>query len=188
MILLMRVIEDHHLVGICNVIPDWIFQGLFGNKGPNMSNPYPPSFYGIVWSLLQYQKKVNVPAKTEFVFDNQPGQVEKVLSGWEGFRSSIRDPEIQAIVGNPPSFQNDLETVALQAADMMAGWTRTRYEQERVGVKPVPPWGSAGGSVLMLLNEWTPELGEAYYKSAYGRKPIRQYFKYGYGVSDAEVE
>ena len=94
MTLLLRVIEEHKLLGVASIIPHSIFQTYFG-KHPrrDVRNPYFPSLFGLVARIMMYHRALGIRDRLELFFDYQPGhadQMEAVRRGWEEFRRQCR--------------------------------------------------------------------------------------------------
>jgi hypothetical protein len=61
----------------------------------------------------------------------------------------VVDGDHKKMIGSPPTFKNDRKVVALQAADLHAGWVRQLNGAEYEGRPlPVPPWGDRGSSIV----------------------------------------
>jgi len=57
-----------------------------------------------------------------------------VESGWETFLENATDEMRPLLTNHPPSFLDDKDVPALQAADLLAGWVRTMNEAELLGL------------------------------------------------------
>jgi hypothetical protein len=175
--LLVRVIEEHNLLGIVSILPHHLFEPLFG-RHPNkdVRNPYLPSFFGIISRLARHYGDLGVNEKIEFAFDYQPGadSMGMAQAGWELFRSTA-PPKYRALLSDhPPTFHSDRDIVALQAADLHAGWTRAIQEADLLGAEiPRPPWGEIGSRIKRVAYVWTPRLAEAVFEEMFGWKPPR---------------
>ncbi len=77
----------------------------------------------------------------------------KVMAGWEMFCQHVVDADHKKMINSPPTFGDDRKVVALQAADLHAGWVRelngAEYERKPL---PVPPWGDRGSSSIVRIN------------------------------------
>ena len=178
--LLVNVIAEHNLTGIASIIPRYIFEGLFGSKHDEgvLKNPYTMAFYGLISRLTRYCAAVGIQDKVEFVFDYQPGgQMEKVLQGWDEFlKSGAIGSGAKFLTEHPPTFQSDKDIVALQAADLHAGWI---YMLDSASFRnqpiPQPIWGDAGSKLVRHYWELTVEQAEDLYEMVRGHKPIGKF-------------
>lgn len=183
---LVTVISDHKLLGIASLIPHDLFQMFFGShKSPEVNNPYLPSFYGIISRLVRYYVDIGINEKIEFVFDYQPDRGKKSMQraqdGWELFYNNA-PPEFRSrLNAHPPSFLTDDDFVALQAADLHAGWVRALNVD---GLSP--PWKSAGSEIVRINWTLTPEAATQFYEEMFGFKPIPFTYSFRYGYDPAK--
>jgi hypothetical protein len=112
---------------------------------------------GLVASFSDIQDALAAKAeKVDFVFDIQPGQMEKVLSAWSHFKE-VAPPSLRTLIGDPPIFRNDMTTLPLQAADLHAWSLRAKLTAEINREDYVAPWGNAGDSINTATWAWTKE-------------------------------
>jgi hypothetical protein len=117
------------------------------------------SFYGIISHLAGYYQRKGVTEPIDFIFDIQPGHVEMVIAAWERFLE-VAPPDLKPLLGDYPIFRDDKTTVALQAADFGAGWSRQLAEDAHFG-RPArtPPWGTELKPDIMVLGRyWSKEM------------------------------
>jgi Protein of unknown function (DUF3800) len=140
--LLVRIIERHKFLGVVSAMPLDSYKEVFGHlPDPGVRAPYFLSFYGIISHLMAYYQGQGISEPIDFIFDYQPGSVDVVMGAWERFRQ-VAPPELVPLIGDPPIFRDDKRTVALQAADLAAGWSRQLAEDHYYGRSArVPPWG-----------------------------------------------
>jgi hypothetical protein len=148
-----------------------------------MHNPYFAMFYGIVARLVVYYAAIGVKDEIDFIFDEQVDQIDKVLPSWREFKE-LAPPQYQGYLGHQPNFYNDQKVVALQAADLHAGWVRKMAGAELSGLTlPDPPWGTeVGTKIKQLVHFWGPDWLEDLYQRLYGYKPTRFTYSFGYGL------
>jgi hypothetical protein len=82
----------------------------------------------------------------------------------------------------PPIFRDDKRVVALQAADMLAGWTR-RLEAAAINGEPMPStvWSERGAEVRRLNWEMNRTVAEEFFHTLNGYwKPKITYSFGGY--------
>jgi len=187
MMLLIRVIEEHKLLGAGSIIPHSLFNSYFGqHPHPEVRNPYFPSLYGLVARILRHNKAANINDKLELFFDYQPGgdQMERVKAGWEEFRKTMPEEFRPLVQSHPPAFLDDRDVVALQAADLYAGWARTVFESRLLRRKAHWPWGDRNLDIPSVLFEWTEKTADALYEEMFGSKPVKFTYTFQYGVRD----
>jgi hypothetical protein len=157
--LLIRIIEEHKFLGIINAMPLDTHKEVFGvlpDKG--IQNPYFLSFFGLIALLAGYHQMHGHAEPIDFIFDTQPGQSELVIAAWERFLE-VAPPDLRPLIGGYPIFRDDKTTVALQAADLGAGWSRQLSEDHYHGrAGRTPPWGDAGPNIQVIGRYWTKEM------------------------------
>lgn len=170
--LLINLIEEYELIGISSHIQKEIFDGWFGMHKDMFGNPYAILFYGIMIAVFKYCKSNNISEKLDFIFDDQPGQMDKVLRGWNDFKSQT-PPEYAEYIGDPPIFRNDKTTIPLQAADLSVGAWRMRANSV---VKNRPyqeaPWGDRGSKVLRIYSYIDWRYAQETFIKKFGFRPI----------------
>ena len=186
MMLLIRAVEEHKLLGAGSVIPHWLFDNYFGqHPHPEVRNPYYPSLYGLVSRILRHNKAADISDKLELFFDYQPGggdQMEKVRKGWEEFRQTMPEEFRPLVQSHPPAFLDDREIVALQAADLYAGWLRTVFEYRLEGRKAHWPWGDRNLDIPSVVFAWTEKTADVLYEEMFGFKPTKFTYSFQYGM------
>jgi hypothetical protein len=153
---LMALIEEYELVGISASVPENVYLGWFGAAPHPYGNPYFMLFYGVISRLVRYAASINYEHKIDFVFDTQIEQMDKVLGAWGEFERTT-PPKFKHLIGDPPIFRSDKWTLPLQAADFIAGWTRTMNTAVELRRPiPEPPWSPRGNNVQREYNfmEW----------------------------------
>jgi hypothetical protein len=158
----VNIIEEYKLLGVGGVMPTAEYHRLF-RKSPQKTFdvPYFLMFYGLMAGILSDRDSIEnaISAKAEridFVFDDQPGQMEKALSAWRYFKEVTPD-NIKPFLGDPPIFRSDLTTVPLQAADLYA-WHLRRQETVKFTGEPYQsPWGNAGDAINTANWLWSSQ-------------------------------
>lgn len=176
----LRLIEGYKLVGISASLPREVFEGWHAFFPYPYNNPYFLLFFGVVHRICTYCQNQGIKDKVDFVFDNQPEHISKVLDAWNAFVSSAPE-DAKEILGDPPIFRSDKTTLPLQAADFCAGWLRTmnRAVAERKEV-PDPVWSKIAGNIAHRIKrfyyvaEWWD--AKELYKQLFGREPITYTF------------
>jgi hypothetical protein len=183
--LLINLIEEHELVGVASVVPHSLFYPMFGTYPHKwVRNPYYISFYGIAARLVTYLSKSGSKEKVEFIFDFQPGsdQMREAQEGWANFRE-MAPPEMLAHVQvHPPSFLDDKDVVALQAADLHAGWTREALMKLEHGEQALPPWHPSGGKITSTSVSWSLEGLSTIFQTMFGFSPLMISYTLEYGI------
>jgi hypothetical protein len=174
--LLVGLIEEFDLLGVVSLIPHHIFYPLFGRHPQReVRNPYILSFFGIIAHVAGHMHQAGIEDKVEFVFDYQPTSISQVLEGWELFKQKAPDKFRRFLTEHPPNFLDDKQVVALQAADLHAGWARIRNElMLDDGADPEPIWGKDKGSkIRSLIKIWDEDACSTVFEEMFGYKPAR---------------
>jgi hypothetical protein len=188
--LLINSIEGHGLQGIYSAIPHCVFAPMFGDHFHKfVRNPYFISFYGIVARLAAYLSQIDSTDKVEFVFDYQPGSASmgQAQEGWEEFRRLAPPKFLEYVQKYPPSFLNDKEVVALQAADLHAGWTREMLDILSRGGEPQPIWHPCGDKIISHGIGWDFDGLSNIYKEMFGIYPFMVSYSFRYGMPVTKV-
>jgi hypothetical protein len=189
--LLVNLIEEYQVQGVCSVIPHNVFAPLFGDlPHKTLRNPYFISFFGIVALLAGYLSVMQKDEKVEFIFDYQPGSdsMREVQDGWDDFRNLAPPQFLQYVQTHPPSFLDDKDVVALQAADLHAGWSRDQLDIMDRGEVPRPLWFPSGSKIRTHTKSWDPDSLCDIFESAFGIRPrlLSYRFKEGF-IKPSEV-
>lgn len=129
-----RVIEDHVRLAISISIPVAAFRAQVKTadwfKGPGrrmIENPYYMAFHHLIHLMAHVDadyKYLNDTVDFIFDYDTTPGTSwPPDKRAWEQFKRSAQ-PEARALMGDPPIYRNDIDTLPLQAADLWAWWVR----------------------------------------------------------------
>lgn len=182
MAILYNLIEEYKLNGVSAIIDHSVFKRTLARSGHKLAkNPYFMIFYLMARNILEYCKNKGGDEKIDMVFDYQPGQVGIVLQAWEFFVRTA-PAEYSRFFNNPPIFQDDKKTVALQAADFVAGWLRAN-EAKRIANKamPNPPWRKSPGNCLLTRTELTEEAAKEMLGFIINVVPFKLTGTFGYG-------
>ena len=184
--LLVNLMEEYNLTGVASVMPQKIFQDHWGQDSiKEIRTPIYPLVLSLMGRALEYHFGSGSKEKLDFVFDVMPtsGAMQYVYDGWEAFRFTAPSDVRDLMSVSPPSFQSDMEVVALQAADFIAGWIRERFAAELTG-KPIPnpPWGDRGRNLATTIRFWDREFAESLYLEMYGHLPVPVSWSYHYGL------
>lgn len=109
-----------------------------------MDTPYFPLCYAIIYGLARLHEKLGLDMKCDVIFDDHSGLDARVTPLFEFL--SVGPESWRNLIGGKPSFRDDKEVVALQAADLLA-WHLRRRES---GV-PAPDY--EGILDLLLVND-----------------------------------
>jgi hypothetical protein len=183
--LLVNVIEEHGLVGVASAIPHSIFYPMFGTYPHKwVRNPYYISFYGIAARVVAFVSANGTKEKVEFIFDFQPGsdQMREAQEGWASFREMAPPEMLDCVQVHPPSFLDDKDVVALQAADLHAGWTRETLMLLDQGKTAQPPWHPCGKKITSTSVSWSLENLSTIFRSMFGFGPLMISYTFDYGI------
>jgi hypothetical protein len=89
---------------------------------------YVALFYAVILKLAHLHNDMGIHLPVEYVFDEQ-GPIGEDAALWYRHIKSWQSPEIAAVMGGTPKFENDKMVLPLQAADMLAWHVRRRKER-----------------------------------------------------------
>ena len=84
--------------------------------------------------LAKFQDYFDIDAEIDFIFDEQVGEMNRILSAWEEFKNLAPVPNNH--LGSVPIFRDEKKFLPLQAADMLAWFIRQRTVD---GLSKKPP-------------------------------------------------
>lgn len=139
---LYRVIEERVLAQVavavnCAELTRWVPEM---DVQPALVNPYLLGHKAIINLTAQLQRQAGLTDKVDFIFDKR-SEEEKVKRGFNYYLTTLT-PEFEEVTGNAPLFRDDLDFLPLQAADLLAWWTRKQWLTEgTISNRWVPyPW------------------------------------------------
>jgi hypothetical protein len=168
--LLINLIAEYKLPGVASFIPRDIFQRYFGSHPDrDIRTPYVPSVMSIISAVLNFLVANDIKEKVEFCFDYQPGSVEVIQASWNLYRRVMPVRYSALLPDHPPSFLNDRDVNALQAADFHAGYAWQLDAADLQGKEiPEPIWGDRGDEIQRLSYVWNEETAQFFYKEIFG--------------------
>ena len=92
-----------------------------------LQQPYFSVFYAVIINLARWHHSDGVTLPVDFIFDDQ-GAVGDEAVLWYNQIKKWQKPEIAALMGSVPKFENDEFVLPLQAADMLA-WHIRRHKE-----------------------------------------------------------
>jgi hypothetical protein len=137
-----RVIEQHAIASVavavdCRQLAEWV---------PRMSvpqflvNPYYLAHKALLNVTAQHQRELGITDKIDFVFDRRVGEERRLSGGLAHYMETLPD-EFAEVSGAVPIFRSDDNFLPLQAADLLAWWTRkTWLEHGSITRYPTFPW------------------------------------------------
>lgn len=170
--LLINLIVEYKLLGVASIIPHDVFQTYFGNHPDrDVRSPYVPSVLSVANAVLGYMIDCGVRDKVDFCFDYQPDSVRPIQDGWKLYRTLMPPEYRQLLPAHPPSFLDHREVVALQAADLHAGFACQLDADDLSGRElREAVWGEKADKILRLSYVWTEETAEFHYEGIFGTK------------------
>ncbi len=181
--ILLGLIEEFGLVGISAAMPRSLYEHWFeGDSDRRLRDPYFLLFFRVITRLVRFCKKYGINEKIDFVFDNQPGHITRVMAAWEDFVSKA-PAEFRDYLGDPPIFRDDKTTLPLQAADFNVGFLRTIITSALAGTpRPPSPWQSirkygADDAILQQMTIMRWEDAESAFVDVHG------YSRWSYGFA-----
>jgi len=180
--LLVDCIADANLLGVASIIHHLPFERLFlRSPSRDWRNPYLHCFYGIVMRIMRHLVSHGIDDQIQFVFDEQ--HMHEPLEGWSEFIRGA-PPEWQKRIFGPPHFLDDKKVVAVQAADLHAGWLRELDGANVEGRElPKPIWGSRADHIRRLNWVMDEEVAAQLYAMVHGHRPIT----YTFGLPAAQL-
>lgn len=153
---LANLIAEYQLIGVGTAIPHDLYQEIFVGRATKIFDvPYYLMFYALMAGIVtEFHRKQIIFERIDFVFDQQPGQMDRLSNGWAKFKEVAPAP-VRTLLGDPPIFRSDETTLPIQAADMYAWYVRVWNAAEYHG-QPAPPapWAPAGGILNTVTWVW----------------------------------
>jgi hypothetical protein len=119
-------------------------------------NPYYLAFSGILSGVGRNQRVAfGISEKVSFVFDERLIEKQQIYDTWDWYKNTVKG-EHKDLLGSLPAFENDLDFLPLQAADLAAWWIRKLATEEPDRVRRVQfPWTSKRQipGIQMVYNE-----------------------------------
>jgi hypothetical protein len=129
MLALAPIIKDHVLCGLSVVMRHKDYAEVFkGQIAKQMDQAYFWMYHRALYMCIQWQANNGLDEKMDFVFDEQEGQSDYILGRHDDFMALA--PDFVKSRLNRPTFMNDTDTPAVQAADMYAGHVRSEFLHE----------------------------------------------------------
>lgn len=151
---LINLIQEYKLIGVGTVVPHAEYREVFfGRTDKSFDMPYHLMFHSLMSGIVTEFSKYGLQ-QVDFVFDEQPGQMERMAVEWSKFKNAA-PPQFKSLLGDPPAFRNDETTLPLQAADMYAWYVRA-INKSAINGEPEPPapWAPAGGTLNTVMWPW----------------------------------
>jgi hypothetical protein len=122
--LLTDVIKSHAMVRISSSMDRRAYDKyVSGNPPDGIDDPYFLCFYQVIYATALFQQKYGWNSQIKWVFDEQGKLGKMTVDWWHRFKGYARD-DVKALIGSPPTFENDKKFMPLQAADLYAGALR----------------------------------------------------------------
>ena len=120
--------------------PDWI------DNLDVLTNPYFSAFDSIIKALATEQSRLGISGPVDVIFDDHVDK-SKCLVAWDILKRH-GDRRIRQMLGGTPIFGNSAKLPQLQAADILAYWTRASQEidgNQYGNFKLSMPWPTPAG-------------------------------------------
>jgi hypothetical protein len=126
-----RAIERHaqafvacavEIEGLRRIVREFSLDDIF-------SNPYQFALYAITDATMQFQHELGIIEPIDFIFDER-GEKGELRKGWAYYTKSVNE-EFAKRLGREPRFEDDMEFLPLQAADLLAWHIRKHWLQHR---------------------------------------------------------
>lgn len=108
-----------------------------------------------------------------------------IQRGWKEVLDGLPEDKKRYLHNHPPSFLDDNDIIALQAADMHAGWAYDYYCADVLGMPvPSPPWGyDVGQNIVRLTWAVTEESALAVHEQLFGYRPVKITWTFRHGMA-----
>lgn len=150
---LHRIIEDHVLAHVavavnCEELTKWVSAM---DVPKYLSNPYLLAHKTIVNLTAQIQREAGLTDRIDFIFDER-SEKHHILGGFEYYMRTL-PKEFADVTGSTPIFRKDDEFYPLQAADLLAWWTRKLWlKHGNIGQYVEYPWPMTKPIPAMVLD------------------------------------
>ncbi len=179
-----RPIEKHAICSVSSVINTAKLRGaitkdLQEDRLPvskrnidHLNNPYFMAFRILIYSLVNQQKRMGISEPISLVFDKEETAQERAIGAWCNLKKNS-PPQIQALMGSTPIYEDDKKVLPLQAADFFAWWVRKWEKQGVEWTEKYPfPWktdrGFVGLHARLQEEEFVAEMASVFYRRGGG--------------------
>ena len=148
------IIEKHNLAGFSISFRVDHLRDTHATLPKRWLNPYYTAVAALMPELARALPDFGLPREQlDLIFDEQVMEKVRVLQVWEDLRrhaetasANLDPPDILTrILKNSPRWDNDINELPLQAADMQVTWRRMCLEAQRDGTNPAPMPGATRG-------------------------------------------
>ncbi|MGB6306440.1 MAG: DUF3800 domain-containing protein [Steroidobacteraceae bacterium] len=140
MLALVHAIKGHVLCGLSVVMRHKDYAEIFkGHIHERMDQAYFWMYNRVLHLCTLWQANNGLDEKMDFVFDEQQGESDFILSNHDLFMSVA--PDVIRNKLSRPTFMNDRDTPALQAADMYVGHMRSEFLHEGINIPTLKIFG-----------------------------------------------
>jgi hypothetical protein len=136
MALLYKIIGEYVSASLASALYIEDHKRLFADLPQQVRSPYHLLLYSMISEIATHQGLLNIDGAIDFIFDENVMERDKIYSGWETFKRATAVPK--HLIGAMPVFRNDITTVPLQAADMLAGRMLAGWKSGLAIVDPLP--------------------------------------------------
>lgn len=132
--LFYEAIEDHVLTAVFCVVPfEAFFNALQVFPMKIGMTPYKYALLELMGRIRDRQAVDGVMERIDFVFDEERTQQDEILAAWPDVVGSARSLANPVPASRTPLFEDDEETLPLQAADLEAFMRRNGWESANFG-------------------------------------------------------
>jgi hypothetical protein len=125
-------IEDHAHFQLSCIVDLEPFYRIFDERvlERRAINPFYLAFGRMITGFAHKQRALGLQEKVDFIFDERSKEKKQIRDAWDAYKESA-DPDIKPYIGSDPRFENDIEFLPLQAADLNAWWIRKMATEKR---------------------------------------------------------
>lgn len=130
---LIPIITRHAMAGFCVAVPSEPFRRIMqGWMNPEyLDRPYFMLFHEIIVRCTAYADQNNLDDKIDFIFDiqgDEPKAMGDFMAQFHEFAETAPE-SAKRFLGGPPSFKSEQDARPIQAADLLAWWSRRGVDQ-----------------------------------------------------------
>jgi hypothetical protein len=156
--MLDSLIQEYATGSIACTLNQEEYAQIFGSPRvpKEMRSPYYFLAFEMMRGLAKFQSHFAIDKPIDFIFDEQVGQAEKIVSAWNDFKAQS---PFGANLGSATIFRDEKRFLPLQAADMLAWFVRRRHEEHIAGLPRIElPLYRGRKEVPMLAFPWTSKM------------------------------
>jgi len=113
-------------------------------------------YHSIITLVFEWELESGLAEKVDFIFDEQLHQSDQVQAHFGAFYD-LAPPRVKSLFGERPAHRNDVTTLPLQVADMMAWHVHRRLYEKEIGREFDSPTMRVLNTIPHFDNLWTKD-------------------------------